>query len=189
MNDQVKAALITGFCTLIVGVLTTFFVTSNSNVITVNINGDRVIVNQEEYMTLLNDYNDLKIQKEDLEKEIISFQSITDNPQINQSTLSSESIGQKTLTAFFDNIRFVVDGELIIPKDDTGNEVEPFIVDGTTYLPVKTVGEAVGKQFTWDGNTSTVYLGAVPGQTQDWLDACSPYQYGGDLSSDNNKSR
>lgn len=45
------------------------------------------------------------------------------------------------------------------PRDSAGKEIEPFIYNGTTYLPVKAVGEAVGKDVTWDSATSTVYIG------------------------------
>ena len=36
------------------------------------------------------------------------------------------------LTAQFSNIKIVIDGEQIEPKDASGKTVEPFIVDGTT---------------------------------------------------------
>ena len=40
-------------------------------------------------------------------------------------------------------------------------EKEPFIYDGTTYLPVRAVGEAVGKTVGWDGKTNTVTLSST----------------------------
>ena len=46
----------------------------------------------------------------------------------------------------FNDIKIIVDGK-------------PFIYDGTTYLPVRAVGEAIGKEVSWDGNTNTVILG------------------------------
>jgi len=67
--------------------------------------------------------------------------------------------GQETWTVIFRNIKLVVDGVLIEPKDAMGNTVDPFIYNGTTYLPVRAVAEAFGKEVTWDGNTSTIYLG------------------------------
>lgn len=68
----------------------------------------------------------------------------------------------KTLYANYMDIKLVIDGVEVVPKDAGGNIVEPFVVDGTTYLPVRAVGEALGKEVTWDGNTKTVYVGAVP---------------------------
>ncbi len=66
--------------------------------------------------------------------------------------------GTEMLEAFYSNIKIVIDGTEISPKDANGNAVEPFIHNGTTYLPVRAVGEALGKDVQWDGKTSTVYL-------------------------------
>ena len=62
----------------------------------------------------------------------------------------------------YDNIKLVIDGATITPKDANGSTVEPFIYNGTTYLPVRAVGNALGKQVSWDGKTKTVYLGDAP---------------------------
>lgn len=84
----------------------------------------------------------------------------------------------KTLTAYYNDIQLVVDGVSITPKDANGTVVEPFIVDGTTYLPVRAVGEAMGKTVDWDGRTHTVYVGNVPGEDIYLLDVCPPYESG-----------
>ncbi len=68
----------------------------------------------------------------------------------------------KQLTANYVGIQLVVDGTSYVPKDAKGNVVDPFIVDGTTYLPVRAVAEALGKEVNWDGETKTVYIGAMP---------------------------
>lgn len=60
------------------------------------------------------------------------------------------------------DIKIVVDGNRINPTDADGNYVEPFIIDGTTYLPVRAIGSAFGKEVSWDGNTFTVYIGEKP---------------------------
>ena len=65
---------------------------------------------------------------------------------------------QKQIIANYSNIKIYVDGALITPKDANGNIVEPFISDGTTYLPVRAVGEALGKKVEWDGKSQSVYL-------------------------------
>jgi len=64
----------------------------------------------------------------------------------------------RTLTAIFRDIKITIDGQLIEPKDANGKVVEPFIIDGTTYLPVRAVAEAVGYDVSWDSNTNTVTL-------------------------------
>ena len=56
------------------------------------------------------------------------------------------------------DIKIKLDGTEITPKDANGKTVEPFIIDGTTYLPVRAVGEAMGLDVDWDGETSIVQL-------------------------------
>ena len=81
----------------------------------------------------------------------------------------------KNITVQYDNIKLVIDGATITPKDANGSTVEPFIYNGTTYLPVRAVGNAIGKQVTWDGRSKTVYLGDTPNSREWLLDLCPPY--------------
>ncbi|MBQ7264608.1 MAG: NPCBM/NEW2 domain-containing protein [Firmicutes bacterium] len=55
------------------------------------------------------------------------------------------------------NIKIYADGNLV---DTTGNEA--FIYNGTTYLPVRAVGNAFNKAIDWDGANSSVYIGKRP---------------------------
>lgn len=68
----------------------------------------------------------------------------------------SAANGTKNISATFRNIKIVVDGK------EVSTSAEPFIYNGTTYLPIRAVGEAVGKEVTWNAGTNTVYLGEVP---------------------------
>ena len=56
-------------------------------------------------------------------------------------------------------VRIVVNGSELIPTDANGKVVNPMLIDGTTYVPVRAVTEALGKKVTWDSVTRTVYLG------------------------------
>ena len=69
-------------------------------------------------------------------------------------------VGDKTITVTYSDIKLIIDGKSVTPKDATGKTVEPFIFEGTTYLPVRAVAEALGKEVAWDGNTNTVIIGA-----------------------------
>ena len=51
-----------------------------------------------------------------------------------------------------------IDGEEFIAKDVNGNVVEPFIYNGTTYLPVRAIATAFDKDVAWDESTYTVKL-------------------------------
>lgn len=65
---------------------------------------------------------------------------------------------KKTATIRYRDIKIVIDGQQITPKDSDGVVVEPFIYDGSTYLPIRAVAGALGLDVGWDGETSTVSL-------------------------------
>lgn len=56
------------------------------------------------------------------------------------------------------DIKIVLDGQPVSPRDASGNPVEPFILDGKTYLPVRAVADALGLKVRWRGADSTVIL-------------------------------
>lgn len=74
---------------------------------------------------------------------------------------------QKQLAVTYRDIKLYVDGNEVVPKDASGNAVEPFISGGTTYLPVRAVGEALGKEVAWDSATNSVYIGQKPDDSSD----------------------
>lgn len=63
------------------------------------------------------------------------------------------TVANMDIPVMFSNIKIVVDGK------ELKTDKEPFIYEGTTYLPVRAVGEAVGKNVTWDAASKTVMLG------------------------------
>ncbi len=65
----------------------------------------------------------------------------------------------ETAELFYNNIKIYIDGGEIVPKDANGNTVEPFTMNGTTYLPVRAISNAFGKDVEWDGATQSVYIG------------------------------
>lgn len=72
--------------------------------------------------------------------------------------ISFATNAKKSIDVTYRDINLVIDEEKITPHDAAGNVVEPFIYNGTTYLPVRAVGEALGKDIDWDNNTSTVHI-------------------------------
>lgn len=65
---------------------------------------------------------------------------------------------QKQATLYYNNIRIMLNGKEIIPKDEKGNVVQPFIIDGTTYLPVRGIASALGLSTQWDSTFNAVKL-------------------------------
>lgn len=67
---------------------------------------------------------------------------------------------RKSADLIYNNIKIFIDGGEIIPKDVKGNKVEPFVIDGTTYLPIRAVANAFGQKVEWDGATQSIYIGS-----------------------------
>lgn len=94
------------------------------------------------------------------------------------STVVLASARLVNIKVAYDNIKVVVDGkEVQFGVDSTGKKIEPFIYNGTTYLPIRAVGEALGKQVQWDQNTKTAFLGdgqVITGESQKVLTEVMP---------------
>ena len=80
------------------------------------------------------------------------------------STVWAKQLNE-TAQVFYNNIKIYINGAEIVPKDVNGNVVEPFTMNGTTYLPVRAVANALGQEVQWDGATQSVYIGKK-GQTK-----------------------
>lgn len=55
-------------------------------------------------------------------------------------------------------IKLFLNGNPLEMADVSGNVVEPFIHDGTTYVPVRGLAEALGKSVAWDSKSNSVYI-------------------------------
>lgn len=51
----------------------------------------------------------------------------------------------ESIKVVYNNIKILIDGKEYQPKDANGNVVEPFIYNGTTYLPVRAIATAFDK--------------------------------------------
>ena len=50
----------------------------------------------------------------------------------------------KTIKASYPGVKIILDGQTVTPKDVNGKVVDPFIVGGTTYLPIRANASALG---------------------------------------------
>ena len=67
--------------------------------------------------------------------------------------------GTQNVAITYRDIKVVLDGKQLELKNAAGTTVEPFIMGGTTYLPLRVVGEALGLKVSWDGASNTAILG------------------------------
>jgi hypothetical protein len=72
------------------------------------------------------------------------------------------------------DIKIVYNGQTQSMTDAAGKVIYPISYNGTTYLPVRAVSGLLGVDVTWDGTTSTVYLGKIPGG-MDFIENVQPY--------------
>ena len=64
----------------------------------------------------------------------------------------------ESISVIYNNIKIEIDGESFIATNVNGEIVEPFIYEGTTYLPVRAIATAFDKDVAWNEETYTVSL-------------------------------
>lgn len=88
----------------------------------------------------------------------------------------------ETIQVEYDNIKVYKDNVLCELKDANGTVIEPFIYNGTTYMPVRGTANISGMDVTWEGSTKSVYLwdNMVPNGTY-LMEVCPPYETSGSV--------
>lgn len=70
--------------------------------------------------------------------------------------------GRVNKTVDYADINITLNGKNVPLKDANGNAVEPFAIDGTTYIPVRAVSEALGLFVDWNQEKTEVVLSETP---------------------------
>ncbi len=78
------------------------------------------------------------------------------------------------ITASYRDVKITVGGIEVTPKDAAGNDIEPFIYEGTTYLPVRGISAALGREVSFDTADNTVYVGLQPVENKYSLTSPAP---------------
>ena len=69
----------------------------------------------------------------------------------------------------YQNIQVTLDGEKLSLQDAQGNPVEPFLLDGTNYLPIRAISQALGLDVGWDSASRTVVLTTPDAEKQVYI--------------------
>lgn len=72
--------------------------------------------------------------------------------------IGAASVAQKVTAEICPHFTVIVDGEKQTFTDANGTEVYPLVYNGTTYLPVRSIGNLMGKNVFWEAATSTITL-------------------------------
>lgn len=76
---------------------------------------------------------------------------------------ASGSADTRNAQITYRDIKIILNGSELSPTDTDGGSTEPFIMDGSTYLPVRAISEALGLDVEWDGDSSTICLSSADG--------------------------
>lgn len=71
---------------------------------------------------------------------------------------AAATVGKVTKELEYRNISVTLDGVKLDLKNAKGETVEPFMFEGTNYLPVRALAESLGLKVSWNGQTATVVL-------------------------------
>lgn len=99
----------------------------------------------------------------------ISWDGATNSVYIDTTNVTGDAVNntmpRESTTPFLTNIKvqegvnLYIDNELYIPTNAKGEPVDIFLVDGTTYLPVRALANIFDTYVEWEDETNTVYLG------------------------------
>ena len=87
------------------------------------------------------------------------------------TALGAPTWSSRNISVLQGGIRVVVNGQQITPRDAQGNVVEPIIFEGTTFMPLRAISEALGYPADWNPHTTTAYIGTRTRAPQPFLDA------------------
>lgn len=69
------------------------------------------------------------------------------------------------IKAFFNkSVTFVLNGDHWQPKNPQGKTLNAILYEGSNYLPVRAIAEALGVAVDYDAATQTIYIGNKPGE-------------------------
>jgi hypothetical protein len=70
---------------------------------------------------------------------------------------------QKIQAALNHNITFELDGSSWTPRDPDGKKLSALIYDGSTYVPLRAVSEALGAEVNWNGSAQKIIINSNGG--------------------------
>ncbi len=94
------------------------------------------------------------------------------------------TVGRKTVEVDYNDIKVTMNGSAVNLVDANGAPVEPFAINGTTYLPVRAVSSALGLNVDWNNETKTVILSTEKQMTLNFSFGERTGTYSGSVNTD-----
>lgn len=77
--------------------------------------------------------------------------------------------GYKNINVWY-GAMVLLNNKLFIPTDSNGKTVQPFIYEGTTYMPMRAIIEALGANIEWDPDKKIVIITENENETIDYYE-------------------
>lgn len=192
------------FCTLFIGTLTlaalfcgTAFAANGSYTVTAELDPDITVKIDGEERTFFNaqgqevhpisyagtTYLPLRAIGELMDKNV-NWDESTDTATIGGSRVTPDATGQKDRNAREKDVSLsmepgytiVIDGVSRTFYDANGKKCDPAVYDGSIYLPIRAIGEIMGKNVAWNSKTETVSLSGqqASGEVTDYDTSSQP---------------
>ena len=71
---------------------------------------------------------------------------------------AAASQSNSVTATFRPDVTLKVNGTAYTVRDTTGVKVSPLIYNGTTYLPLSSLGQLLGAEVSWDNDSQTVII-------------------------------
>lgn len=81
---------------------------------------------------------------------------------IGAAAVNINSQSQNVTATFRPDMTLQVNGAPYTIRDTNGDVVSPLVYNGTTYLPLASLGQMLGVSVSWDGATQTIIIGGQP---------------------------
>lgn len=107
----------------------------------------------------------------------VNISSLYTAQPVNDTAGRSDTAFNKTTVTAYEGVEIYVDGNRFIPTDVNGNEVAVYLIDGTTYVPVRALTTLYSVNISYDQDTGRVYIGVQPGQVEAEGDQTLVYPY------------
>lgn len=96
----------------------------------------------------------------------VNWDGTTNTATISGSRVTPDATGTLDVGAVTQNITLSIEPSYTIVIDGTartfynvnGQKVDPALYNGSIYLPIRAIGEIMGKTVSWDGATQTVFI-------------------------------
>lgn len=95
-----------------------------------------------------------------MKKKVISALLATSLIVVSASAGAFAASNLESIKAYLNlGVKFTVGGKNWTPTDSNGKKIYPITYNNTTYLPIRSAGDALGVDIVWDSPNNTIRLG------------------------------